>query len=382
MENPMKISVFIRSLTCGGAERVACVLAKGLEKRGHTVSFLLWGGGEKPFYPLPSSIEVSALGLDPPTQNIHQSLVLNARRMTAMGAALRRQKPDVIISHMTHGNCLALMATRILCLYRCGIIVSEHNDPDRQGHPAIWRAARRTLYPLADALVPCGRGVGSWFESWLSDRHIVPIPNPVVLDDREPDPAADASARNMAGGRWVLAMGRLVEQKGFDMLLRAFARARAQMQDNWHLGIIGEGPLQADIEKQIAHLGLEDSVHLLGTFANPLPVLRAGEIFALSSRHEGFPVSLLEAMACGLAPVAFDCNYGPREIIRPGEDGLLVPAADEKAFAEALIALMRDDAVRERLSQEKDVVLRRWGLCAYLDRWERLLDSVITGSRN
>jgi glycosyltransferase involved in cell wall biosynthesis len=367
--------MFIRSLRCGGAERIASILATGLEERGHDVSFLLWGG-EDSFYGLPDSITVTALGLDAPTSHIGQSLLLNVRRMQAVGAALRLQKPDLLISHMTHGNCLALMATRILNLHRCPVIVSEHNNPARQGHPAIWRFARRALYPQAAAVVPCGSGVGGWFESRLPEARIVPIPNPVVIEDRDEDPAAEAQARKLADARWVLAMGRLVPQKGLEMLLRSFAEAVEKVKEQWHLGIIGEGPLREQIQEQIRALGLGESVHFLGTFANPLPVLRAGDIFALSSRYEGFPVSLLEAMACGLPAVAFDCDHGPREIIRDGKDGLLVPAGEEKAFARSLTRLMRNQRMRERFSRAGASALRRWNRSAYLDRWQHLIGSV------
>jgi glycosyltransferase involved in cell wall biosynthesis len=144
-------------------------------------------------------------------------------------------------------------------------------------------------------------------------------------------------------------MGRLHPQKGFDLLLEAFSRIKDQYPD-WSLTILGDGPLREQIESLRDELGLKGRVHLPGAVKNPHQVLKQAELFVLSSRREGFSLALLDAMSYGLPVVAFDCRSGPREIIRDGVDGVLVPPEDVGAMAEALGRLMSDESERNRLA--------------------------------
>ena len=125
----------------------------------------------------------------------------------------------------------------------------------------------------------------------------------------------------------VVAMGRLSPEKGFDLLIDAFARLAAQHAD-WRLEIAGEGPERDALQRQIDAAGLQPQVQLVGWVSDPERFLSRSALFVMSSRYEGFPVALLEAMACGVPVISFDCDSGPREIIRPDVDGVLVPAGD------------------------------------------------------
>jgi glycosyltransferase involved in cell wall biosynthesis len=173
-------------------------------------------------------------------------------------------------------------------------------------------------------------------------------------------------------------MGRLSREKGFDVLMRAFARCAATRPD-WSLLIAGEGEERAHLVDLRGRLGLAARVRLPGRVADPGGLLRRADLFVLPSRHEGFPNALLEAMACGLPVVAFDCPSGPAEIVRPGQDGLLVPACDEEALAAAMRRLMDDEAERRRLGARAVEVLERFGLDRVMAAWETVVDGVAGG---
>src|ERR1700733_4389767 len=190
---------------------------------------------------------------------------------------------------------------------------------------------------------------------------------------RPPAPELSQPPRSHANTkRQLAAMGRLDYQKGFDLLIDAFARA-AEGQPDWSLVILGEGPERRRLEEQIHTRGLEPRVQLLGWVSDPSRVLRDCDAFVLSSRYEGFPNALLEAMALGLPAVAVDCPSGPADIIRSEVDGLLVPLGSVPALTTALRRLMCDEKLRHRLGREAVQVVGRFSSERYYARWEAVL---------
>jgi glycosyltransferase involved in cell wall biosynthesis len=369
----LRITILISRLRGGGAERLAALLANGLLARGHDVSVVTLAGPEEPFYPLDSGVALVPLGVLGESHGAAEAVLANARRIRAIRRALRFLAPEVLIASVTETNVLAVLAARAVERAPSRIVVWEHIYPPRQRIGVPWRMARRVTYPLADAVVPCGLGVAEWFYTWLPAHKVVPIQNPVSLAGRRPDAHAERLASPMASEKWILGMGRLAPEKGFDLLLEAFALVPAETRKGWRLGIVGEGPLRAELEHRVASLKLENQVELLGLLADPMPILRAGRIFALSSRHDAFPTALLEAMGCGLPAVAFDCPSGPGEIVRHGVDGLLVPPENVHALADALGRLMSDDALRVKLASRAPQVLQRFSEERFLRAWEALI---------
>ena len=147
-------------------------------------------------------------------------------------------------------------------------------------------------------------------------------------------------------------MGRLAPQKGFDLLIDAFSRV-AGRHPQWSLQILGEGPDRPALERLIDVKGLAGRVVLAGWEPDPSAVLQQGDLFVLSSRFEGFPNALLEAMACGLPSVSFNCQSGPAEIIRDQIDGILVPPEDVPGLADAIDRALTDEALRRRLAARR-----------------------------
>lgn len=348
------------------------LLTRGLLANGHSVTVITLYNEDSDFFVLPKEAERIALGVDGDSATVIHGLGNNLQRLRVLRRAIKSSRPDAVISHIYRTNVMTILAVG-----KTGVpvIVVEHNDPGMNPAGRIWGTLRRRTYPRARKLVSVSRGVDKHF-SWLSEEKRTVIHNPLeLLEDRHgvSYPGAEANPPR----RWITAMGRLTPQKGFDLLLQALARIAGRHPD-WGLMIIGEGQLRGELEALTNQLGLSQSVSFPGLLANPLPALRNSKLFVMASRFEGFPYAALEAMACGLPVIYTDCPSGPREIIREGVDGLLVPNGDVAALAAAMDRLMSDDAERSRLAERASEVLERFGSAKIVAQWEDLLENIAT----
>jgi glycosyltransferase involved in cell wall biosynthesis len=175
-------------------------------------------------------------------------------------------------------------------------------------------------------------------------------------------------------------MGRLVDQKGFDVLVRAFASIADEFPD-WTVRIYGDGPDRDALSSQIASFGLSTRITLVGRTDAPDAVLAAASMFALPSRYEGFPNVLLEAMSHGCACVATDCDSGPAELIVSAHNGVLTPVNDAFSFAQGLAALMDDAALRTRFGHNATRVREQFAASRILSAWEAVFASVRRSAR-
>jgi glycosyltransferase involved in cell wall biosynthesis len=285
--------------------------------------------------------------------------------------AIRGSKPDFVISFMDISNVLALLATRPLDV---PTVIVEQIHPAYHYIGWHWEILRRLLYRRADALVCASRPMLHWFESKAGIKGLV-IPNPVapgVLPVH-----SDKNDKREKAGHVVVGMGRLVEQKGFDLLLEAFSRVAPRHPD-WSLKILGEGPLKSQLKAQTQKLNLAARVEFTGALADPFAVLHTADLFVFSSRFEGFGNALCEAMACGLPAISFDCPSGPSEIIRNGIDGVLVPVEDVSALAATMDQLISDDQERLKLAARAPEVVLRFGIEGILDLWKQTFNDLLT----
>jgi glycosyltransferase involved in cell wall biosynthesis len=200
------------------------------------------------------------------------------------------------------------------------------------------------------------------------------IPNGVDPEDLRARALAEPPPAWPAGGLRLLAAGRLAPQKGFDLLLRAFAAARGKGLDA-SLLVLGEGPEREALERLRGELGLSGAVAFPGRTANPLPAMKHADLFVLSSRYEGFPLVLLEALALGRPVVAAACPAGPRDLLGDGA-GVLVPPRDPAALAEALLALAADPRRRAELARRAAERVEAYRWPAVIDRVAALLEAV------
>ena len=371
MDNRRKITLVVSSLKCGGAERVAIILAQGFIDRGHQVSVVTLAAKETDFYQLPKDAERIALGVMKASPTPFDAVRNNLQRFLALRRAIQVINPDLVISFVARENILTLIS---LWQTNYPVIVTEHNDQRFRSCGQPWEQIRHIVYPWAAQVVSVSEGVNHYF-NWLPKAKKSVIYNPFVT------PKNVQKLINLPQGvnpenQWITAMGRLIEQKGFDLLLTAFAKI-AHRYPSWQLLILGEGELRKQLEKLTEHLGLKDRVIFAGVINNPFSLLARSQFFVMSSRFEGFPMAHGEALACGLPVIATDCPSGPKEIIRDGIDGILVPNEDVDALAEAMERLISNEEMRKELAARAVEVTQRFSLEKVMQDWEKLFTKIL-----
>lgn len=327
-----RVAIFVPSMRGGGAERCMLRLAEGFADRELAVDLVL-AQAEGPYMTeVPESVRVV---------DLKASRVLTS--LPALTRYLRRERPDALLSTMYHANIVALWARRLAGFPERVVVNEQVTVSGITRHRPRWRP-RLTLwlvkrfYPWADHVVGNSTGVAEDLCQLLElPREDVPVVyNPVVAPDLEEKARAPLEHPWMQPGQppVVLAAGRLIPHKDFALLIEAFAKVRQHRPAR--LLILGEGPERPRLESLVGRLGLEDDVGLPGFEENPYAYMARAAVFVLSSRWEGLPTVMIEALYCGAPVVATDCPSGPREILRDGEFGQLVPIADVEALSQAL----------------------------------------------
>ena len=366
----MKITLVISSLTCGGAERVLVLLAQGFINQGHDVAVITLSAKNTDFYQLPQKCSRWALGVMENSSGLTVAIKSNLKRITRLRQAIKSSTPDVVISFLRITNIttiFALMGTKY------PLIVTEHNDPQVFSYGVLWETLRRLTYPFCSSVVSVSKGVDEGF-AFLSNSKRAVIYNPIIVkDDGQTDelPGEVDPDKN-----WLISMGRLTDQKGFDLLLQAFQQI-VPKYPNWQLIIMGKGELRQELEQMRDDLGLSGKVIFTGALSNPFAVLKQGQLFVMASKNEGFPMAHGEALACGLPVIATDCPSGPREMIRHKIDGLLVPNQDIEAFAAAMNDLMFNEDKRKHFAARAPEVTVRFSLDTIVAEWETLIHKLV-----
>ncbi len=368
----IRVTLVIGSLGSGGAERNLMRLAQALLERGHSVSVMTLNPDIPDFYAVPTgAVRVEPEGLV--TASLRWfDLPGQLRQKRALRRSLLATRPDLVVSFIDTCNVRVLSA---LPPAQVPVVVSERIDWRFNPLNWRWRLLRRLTYPRAKRVVSLARAPMEDALRYFPRWRCVHVPNPVPRIAPASAPRPDWFAEKN-----FVAMGRLVEQKGFDLLLRAFSRCAAQHPD-WGLTILGDGPDRAALQAQAHSLGLSERVHFAGNVSPPFPLLGHADAFVFSSRFEAFGMALAEAMACGLPVVSFDCPSGPGDIIRNEVDGLLVPREDVSALTQAMQRLMDDPALRERLASRAPEVCERFEPQRVLELWHQVILDALAESR-
>ncbi len=289
-----------------------------------------------------------------------------AKRLWRIRAYIKELSPDVVISFNDSTNVISLLA---MMGTKVPVVAGERNDPTHHKLQQPWRFLRPWAYRMAARVVCQTQNALICFPAYIRHRGVV-IPNPVPKISIHPKLI---SGGNMSSpGKKLLAMGRLASQKGFDLLIQAFVQLAPKHPD-WVLEIWGEGAERESLERLVLSLGLSHCVRLPGLTKNSVEAMQNADLFVLSSRYEGFPNVLCEAMACGLPVASFDCQSGPAEIIRHEIDGLLVPAGNTQALTRALDRLMSNDAERRKFGARAVEVRDRFGVDKVMAQWTELV---------
>ncbi len=366
----MRLTFVNYHLAVGGAERILALMANYWAERGHRISIVtLDDGTAAPFFVLHETIRRHPLGIAGISSNPVYATWNNAQRLRRLRRAIKDTTPELVISFVDQMNVLTLLAMLGLDI---PVVVTEHIDPFSAPLNKSWEMLRYLLYPRSTCITVLDARSAEYFPSKIRSKVRV-LPNPVTLPARA---RAGTQASRDKESKTIVAMGKLHPQKGFDLLLRAFAMLAPNYLE-WHLEIWGEGPARHELETLRQHLGLYTQASLPGNTAGPYEAMQRASLFVLSSRFEGFPTVLGEAMACGLPVISFACPTGPDQLIRDGIDGRLVPPGDVVALAAAMEALMRDESERQRLAARGPEVLERFSLDRIMQRWEGLIEEIV-----
>lgn len=357
----------------GGVGRVFSNMANFWAKKGWEITIVnLLNETGPSHYSLDPKIVHRPINFYLKSSNPFQRLFSIFKRHLILRRAIQETKPDCVISFDRYQNFRTIISTLGLGI---PVIATEHRAPNfypetNRVAPFLW-----WLYSLATPVLLTSDAF-SYFPKWIR-KHCRVIPNAcAVTASNKKNVVHDDSNRN---GKVLIAMGRLVEQKRFDLLLNAFGNVAPKYPD-WTLVVWGEGELRPSLEKLRDQLGLQERVRFPGWNQQPYKELEKADLFVLSSMWEAFPMTLVESMACGLPVISFDCRTGPRDIIRDGVDGILVPPEDVPALSKAMDRLMGDKLERNRLAERAPEVAERFSTEKIMGVWEELIQE-LTGKK-
>lgn len=332
-----KVAVFMQDFAGGGAERVMLSLVAGMLECGHDVDLLVFRKDGPYLSDVPPSARIIDLQAGMP------------KSLPAVIRYLREERPRAVLSALNQPNVVAAWARR---LSGTGVrtVITVHNTLSieaRNGKSLRLKMMPhfvRAFYPWADAIVTVSKGVADDMRQnvGVRGRHVEVIYNPVVSESMLEKAKAPVDHPWFAPGQppVVLSVGRLTGQKDFSTLIRAFALVRPHVDAR--LMILGQGEERAALEAEVASLGLDDCVSLPGFVDNPYAYMANCAAFVLSSRYEGLPTVLIEALAAGARVVSTDCPSGPNEILAGGKYGRLVPVEDPDALSTTIRATLAE----------------------------------------
>ncbi|CAA9891293.1 Glycosyltransferase family 4 protein [Candidatus Methylobacter favarea] len=370
----MRLLIFISSMAGGGAERVSANLANYWAAKEWDITIVTLAQQRLDFYDLHPAVKRIALDLAGESANALAGLLRNVRRVLALRRVLRQLQPDIALGMMTTADVLlALAAWRLPMLRTVG---AERNHPPQMPLGYLWETLRSHTYGLLNAVTALSREGKDWIKTHTNAQQVTVIPNAVTWPLPRQEPRMNPNALCRSERQLLLAVGRLEAQKGFDWLIEAFSTL-ADKHSDWDLVILGEGSLRTTLEGQVRASGLDQRIFLPGRAGNVGEWYESADLYVMSSRFEGFPNTLVEAMAHGLAAVSFDCDTGPRDIIRQELDGLLVPPGNIAELTTALDRLMSDALTRQHFAERAVEVRERFSMARIAGMWEKLFNGLL-----
>lgn len=363
-----RILLFRPSLADGGADRITITLLRELDRKRFLPAIALVRAKGELVPEVPADVPIIDLGAS--------RLALS---VPALARAIRSFDPDIVACTAGGANVFAVAAHRA-ARSRARLVLSERSALRRevgrsQLRTVVELAAKRVAYRLADTITAVSDGVADDLVATLglSRDRVRVVYNPLV-GERERQLGSEAVSHPwFTDGRpTLLAVGRLVSYKDYPTMLAAFRRIHDAT--GARLAVLGKGPLRDQLEQRSQALGIAEHVAFLGFDPNPYRYLTRATAVVQSSLVEGLPGSIVQAMACGTPVIATDCDHGPREVIRDGVDGYLVPVGDAAALAARTIDVLTDSALRDRLATAAVQGARRFEVTSSMARYEAAFD--------
>ena len=379
MRKSMKILYQIHSTyNPGGMERVLLNKVKYLvEKQGWEVVVVTTDQHGRPsFYPFPDSVRMIDLGINYSDDNgkpFLKKLAGYFRRRQEhkkrLEGLLKKERPDVVDCFYP-GECsfvpsLKDGSRKVMELHQSKLFHHQYNRSGLMGRADKVRAwmDERLVRKFDRFVVLTQEDMQMWGE--MPGIRVIPNAANFIAEKY-----SDCSAKR------VIAVGRLDYQKSFDRLIQVWEKVHQQMPD-WRLDIFGQGEWQEMLQGMIDERRLQETVKLNGPTKNIGQEYSESSMIVMSSHYEGFPMVMIEAMACGLPAVSFDFKCGPRDIIKEGENGLVVKDGDIDGLAKTMMTLMRDDELRRKMGENAKRVVETFSEAKVMDKWVRLYEETV-----
>lgn len=358
----------------GGMERVLLNKVRWFASRdGYDVTVVTTDQQDRPpFYQFPENVRMIDLGINysvdnnrSPIAKITSYFQKRQKHRRALASLLMKERADVVISlYPSESSFIPKIkdgSKKVLELHLNRYFRLQYGRSGLLGLADRFRSWQdvKIARKFDKFVVLTKEDAGYWGE--LPNIEVIPNAAPSV-----PDNSYDATCRR------VIAVGRLDYQKGFDRLVEAWAQLPEELRKEWRLDIFGQGEWKEMLEERIKSLGIEDSARINLPTKDIFKEYASSAFIVMSSHFEGLPMVLIEAMSCGLPGVCFDFKCGPKDLIKDGENGLLVPEDDIPALAKAMERMMREGELRKQMSDKsldirskysEEIIMEQWEMC-------------------
>lgn len=341
-------------------------LCRSWVERGRSVTLVTFSATRSDYYDLDRRIDRIALGLVGDSMSVVTMIRSNLVRAVALRRAIAGCNPDVVLSFLDVTNVLTLLSTRALAV---PVIVAERTFPGAHAIGRFRDGLRRVAYRWASTVVTQTEECAAWIRTHTGARRTEVIRNFLA-------PEFLHGTVSIERRKVVLAVGRLGREKGFDLLIRAWALI-GETRRGWCLRIVGQGPELANLRSLACALGIDQTVETPGQISSIGDEYRVASVYVLSSRYEGYPNALIEALASGCFCVAFDCRTGPREILERVGSGTLVNAEDIAGLARAIEQAMKADLGAAARARQASRTQAEFSVEDNLSRWESVLSAAV-----
>ncbi|RZJ81558.1 MAG: glycosyltransferase family 4 protein [Flavobacterium sp.] len=361
-----KLFFVINNMQRGGAERVLCILANEFDAQGFNVSIVCLNKAEPEYEISPRIKLINLLGARS-KEHIFNRIKYATLIYFRLKKLLRKEKPNCVLSFMTTANLwtgLACISTRI------PFIISEHTTPNHTVNSFNYFLRKLTfiIYRQSKAVVVVSQGIADCIKenkSFKKLNNFKTIRNPINVFQI-------LTKEKVHRRKFIIAVGRLNYVKGFDLLIDAFSNINSEDVD---LLIVGGGAEYQNLDKQIKALGIANRVILVGSKDNLQDYYSQAQLLVLSSRNEGYPNVLIEAMSFGCPCIAMDCEFGPSEIITDKINGILVEPNNYKKLVSEIDYLLTNHSLRNIISTNSKLINQTNSVANITSKWEQLIYS-------